>query len=240
MASTSDAFAVPDDDGAVVVVASTTTPQQPVASALATTTAATKLSNNTGNEKSVIDLCGGDEGDSVAAEYAASMVQLLSTKKKRQRATDLRRSPRTHKSARAPPVVKPTPPDAIVIDDCATATVPSTWDARTFANVPTPPEESDTAYLRALGPVRMDFVAEWKGGAAGGSDHAYAAANAPARKMRCLYRELLEYQLNLPVAAASSVFVRAQESRLDLLRVLITGACVCVCARVRVCVRVCA
>ena len=70
-----------------------------------------------------------------------------------------------------------------------------------------------------------------------GQEHVFAqqAAAATSRSRvgsRNLYKELLEYQLNLPVNWSSSIFCRAQEARTDLLRVLITGA-----LRLRVCVR---
>lgn len=44
-----------------------------------------------------------------------------------------------------------------------------------------------------------------------------------AKAMKALYMEFLTFQLNLPVTASSSIFVRVSESRLDLIRALITG-----------------
>jgi hypothetical protein len=81
-------------------------------------------------------------------------------------------------------------------------------------------------YRRILGPMRFEFCDELchhsfsketdaSGGDGGG------AGNAKNRNN--LARELLEYKLNLPVELSSSVFVRAQESKMNLIRALITG-----------------
>ena len=43
------------------------------------------------------------------------------------------------------------------------------------------------------------------------------------RAARKLHRELIEYQLNLPIELSSSIFCRVLESRTDLIRALITG-----------------
>lgn len=79
-------------------------------------------------------------------------------------------------------------------------------------------ENEETLYKQSLGPIRMEFVSEFL------PKHTFAdTLQNPNLKTTQLYRELIEYQLNLPIHASSSIFVRALESRLDLLRVAITG-----------------
>lgn len=74
----------------------------------------------------------------------------------------------------------------------------------------------DESYRRALGPQRMEFVADFS------CKHAFQGNASPARLPRTLTSELLEYKLNLPIAAHSSIFVRVSESRMDLLRVRVS------------------
>lgn len=82
----------------------------------------------------------------------------------------------------------------------------------------TPEEDRSSRYRQVLGPIRFDFVPKL-------SHHTHAMSKPRTTCTAAeLYRELLEYQLNLPVEVNSAVFVRAVESRMDLLRVLITGA----------------
>ena len=72
-------------------------------------------------------------------------------------------------------------------------------------------------YRQALRPLRFELVETLKG-------HTYA--NKPLNsKMepRRLFRELTTYKSSLPIEYGSSIFVRAMENRLDLLRACITG-----------------
>lgn len=75
----------------------------------------------------------------------------------------------------------------------------------------------DDVYRQAVGPHRMGFISSWT------SAHNFAATKSSHRIPKTLYNELLEFQLNLPIAKNSSIFIRVDESRLDLLRCLITG-----------------
>jgi hypothetical protein len=97
-------------------------------------------------------------------------------------------------------------------------------------------QASDPAlrYLQVLGPLRMDFVEAftttkhtfWDDATKSTSTKKSAQSStqsAPKIKTNDLYKELLEYKLNLPMALSSSIFVRVMESRLDLVRCLITG-----------------
>lgn len=72
-------------------------------------------------------------------------------------------------------------------------------------------------YRHAVGPTRMAFIETWT------SAHHFGSSTPSHRLPRTLYNELLEFQLNLPISKNSSIFIRAQESRLDLLRCMITG-----------------
>lgn len=75
----------------------------------------------------------------------------------------------------------------------------------------------DDVYRQAVGPHRFSFISSWT------SAHQFAATKSSHRIPKTLYNELLEFQLNLPIAKNSSIFIRVDESRLDLLRCLITG-----------------
>ncbi|KAG7360473.1 ubiquitin-conjugating enzyme [Nitzschia inconspicua] len=93
----------------------------------------------------------------------------------------------------------------------------------------TPIERQFAAYKQHLGPLRMEFLS--------GTDgdeflktHAFSHMSSPKNsskvqtsKIRQLHRELVQYALDLPATPQGSIFVRANESRLDLVRVLITG-----------------
>jgi len=112
-------------------------------------------------------------------------------------------SKRKRKRKRAKKSTPASGADAICIDDSKPAA------AR--------PDDPTAAYRQALGPLRMDFVDSFKA-------HAYQKQKQhPALKTNNLYRELLEYKLNLPIELSSSIFVRVLESRLDLIRAMITG-----------------
>jgi ubiquitin-protein ligase len=79
-------------------------------------------------------------------------------------------------------------------------------------------DDADTRYKHALGPIRMEFCTDFS------PPHSYAGTKPnPNVKTTKIFQELLEYKLNLPVMASSSIFVRAQDSRMDLVRVAITG-----------------
>jgi hypothetical protein len=89
------------------------------------------------------------------------------------------------------------------------------------------PEMSPAAsYLQTLGPMRMDFVSGDGGGSGELKFHSFNAMPTPHRggtNMSKLRKEILEYMLNLPVAKQGSIFVRVGESRVDMVRALITG-----------------
>ena len=94
----------------------------------------------------------------------------------------------------------------------------------------TPEEQRFAAYKQSLGPLRMEFLSETDGEAFL-KTHSFAASNSKAKtaskaqtsKVRQLHRELVQYALDLPATPQGAIFVRADESRLDLVRVLITG-----------------
>lgn len=72
-------------------------------------------------------------------------------------------------------------------------------------------------YRQALRPLRFELVETLR-------RHSYANMPQSARlDPRRLFRELTTYKTALPIEYGSSIFVRAMENRLDLLRVCITG-----------------
>jgi len=173
-----------------------------------------------------INLCDDDDDDDyLGTDYTQSMMQSLRNKK-RKASRGLSSSSLSSNAAAA----KKHTGDAIdLLDDETSA---ATGKDNNSTN---PADANETKYRQALGPVRMDFVNSWKSttssSSQGGQVHTFHNAKpaAPASRVgsRNLYQELLEYQLNLPVNWSSSIFCRVQESRTDLLRVLITGAFVC-------------
>ncbi|KAL3931593.1 MAG: hypothetical protein SGARI_004169 [Bacillariaceae sp.] len=81
------------------------------------------------------------------------------------------------------------------------------------------PEEK---YKSELGPLRMEFVSEdgfLKSHAMG----TVTDTSMEQMKTRKWHREVVEYRLNLPITPSGSIFVRVHESRLDLVRAMITG-----------------
>jgi ubiquitin-protein ligase len=72
-------------------------------------------------------------------------------------------------------------------------------------------------YRQALRPLRFELVEEL-------ARHSFAKHPQNTRMdPRKLFRELTTYKTALPIEYGSSIFVRAMENRLDLLRVCITG-----------------
>lgn len=72
-------------------------------------------------------------------------------------------------------------------------------------------------YRKALAPFRFEFVDELK-------HHFFQARAKPKRlNARKMFQELSAYKTGLPIEYGSSIFVRAVEGRLDLLRALIIG-----------------
>jgi hypothetical protein len=102
-------------------------------------------------------------------------------------------------------------PDAYVIDgiDTNTSSLPNTGSE----------EDPSTRYRQVLGPLRMKFVESFS------SMRHVNESGVPIGKLdvNALYKELLEFQINLPVEFSSAIFVRSVESRLDLVRAMITG-----------------
>jgi ubiquitin-protein ligase len=76
-------------------------------------------------------------------------------------------------------------------------------------------------YRKALRPFAFEFVESFQG------QHSYAqkakSSSTNSARSKALLRELLTYKTALPIEYGSSIFVRAMESRMDLLRVLILG-----------------
>jgi len=163
--------------------------------------AATATSATSPSAQEVIDL---SKESSTALDlhyqkYASSITNSLS-KKKRKRDSSSREKGATQ-----------SPADAIDID--AITTTSSTTNTSK-----TPSDASVDSYKQLLGPLRMDFIADFQ------PSHFYKdMPQNPTLKTHKLFPELLEYKLNLPVQPSSSIFVRAMESRLDLLRIAITG-----------------
>jgi ubiquitin-protein ligase len=148
----------------------------------------------------VIDLSNdASEFDVQYSAYAASMEHAASNRKKRKR-------------DRQKTVSLPQCPADIIDLDAVEKKPCASWRSASTT------EDPSEAYKRALGPIRMDFVSDFY------PPHAFVGQNQnqnlPTQK---IFQELLEYKLNLPIQPSSSIFVRAMESRLDLLRVLITG-----------------
>ena len=137
-----------------------------------------------------------DLSDDIAA--AAATASFPRTKK-RQRKTP----PQPHASL-------PCSSDVINVEE-ATSSLLSPSD-----NNNKPQSPADT-YKQALGPLRMDFCDSFH------PAHAFEHEPKATRASHSIFNELLEYKLNLPIQPSSSIFVRALESRLDLLRILITG-----------------
>ena len=78
-------------------------------------------------------------------------------------------------------------------------------------------EEEAKVYKRKLGSLRFGLVDHLPG-------HAFAGTRQPASfNTRKIFKELTSYATTLPVEHGSSVFVRAVDGRLDLIRALITG-----------------
>lgn len=80
-------------------------------------------------------------------------------------------------------------------------------------------EEKDPRllYRKTLSPLSFDFCDSLK-------NHSFASQSQSNNlNMRTLFQELSAFQSSLPVEYGSSIFVRAVEGRLDLLRALIIG-----------------
>jgi hypothetical protein len=159
------------------------------------------------NNDGLINLCDSSDDDDEPAVAVLPMIAPPPPRQKRKRPDNGRRAK--------------IPADAIVLLDYSTTTN-ATGQQKSEELTP------DERYRRALGPWRMEFIS----GDFHPSAHAFTASPPPSRLPRTLTSELLEYQLNLPIAAHSSIFVRVQESRLDLLRVRKPPAariCCCCC-----------
>jgi hypothetical protein len=101
----------------------------------------------------------------------------------------------------------------------------------TVAGIQTPEEQRYAAYKQALGPLRMEFLSG-NDGESFLKTHSFGnraiinsknTVRAQMIKIRCLHRELVQYAIDLPATPQGSIFVRADESRINLVRVLITG-----------------
>jgi hypothetical protein len=148
----------------------------------------------------IIDLCDGDDDTATpAAQYAKTMTESLAQNNKGKRKRARKDAPQ-HAAAGA---------DAIEIDLGGD-------DAKRAACAQQ--QDPSAKYRQELGPIRFDFVDSFTG------QHAYfRQTQHAALQTNKLYKELLEYKLNLPIELSSSIFVRVCESRMDLIRALITG-----------------
>lgn len=100
-------------------------------------------------------------------------------------------------------------------------------------NDPTPvqtaEEQQIALYKQKLGPLRVEFVCGDDGDAFlkthsfGNQLGGAHTSRVQMSKIRSLHSELVQYSFNLPALPQGSIFVRANESRLDLVRVLMTG-----------------
>lgn len=171
----------------------------------------------------VIDLCGDADGNEPAEEYAKSMVESLSKRKRKSPRTmssssknhqqDSRKKAPTRGSAAAATISSSSSsstPDAIEIDLGRTSA----------ASASSMSQDPAAIYRSQLGPFRFDFVDSFQNKGAHSFQKSKQAATLNTNK---LYKELIEYQLNLPIELSSSIFVRVCESRLDLIRAMITG-----------------
>ncbi|KAL7570679.1 hypothetical protein ACA910_014950 [Epithemia clementina (nom. ined.)] len=100
-------------------------------------------------------------------------------------------------------------------------------------------EDATFLYRQVLGPIRMEFITQFQYPqhafrhlapqqyhSASHNNYTNNSNNNNKKqtpRSRKLQRELIEYQLNLPIELSSSIFCRALESRMDLIRALITG-----------------
>jgi hypothetical protein len=169
---------------------------------MAEPTSTTATTTSTPNPAAIIDLCDGD--DDPAAQYAKTMTESLSQ-------ASSKRNRNRKRARKDPPAATAGGADAIEID--------------LGGNQAAAAQQQDPSvkYRQELGPIRFDFVDSFTG------RHAYFRPNqtqqaaAGTLQTQKLYKELLEYKLNLPIELSSSIFVRVCESRMDLIRALITG-----------------
>eukprot|EP00977_Amphora_coffeiformis_P021323 scaffold9178_cov176-Amphora_coffeaeformis.AAC.19 len=86
-------------------------------------------------------------------------------------------------------------------------------------------KDSQVDYRQILGPLRMSFIDSFT------TRHAFektstgphVSSTRSKTNLQQLYKELVEYQLNLPVEKHSAIYCRALESDLSRLRVMLTG-----------------
>ncbi|GKY90352.1 hypothetical protein MPSEU_000009200 [Mayamaea pseudoterrestris] len=79
--------------------------------------------------------------------------------------------------------------------------------------------DPSASYRRILGPLRFDYIDSFR-------HHSFVNEKQSPNMQKLmpkLYKELLEYRLNLPSEVTGSIFVRACESRMDIIRAVITG-----------------
>jgi hypothetical protein len=158
------------------------------------------------------------------AQYEASAIQAFADDKKNNNknkespapagARSSKRIKKSNKKATAaaaastPASAVPSVPDAIDVDDMTSIQ----------SNDPS------VLYRRILGPLRFDFIDSFR-------HHNFLNEKqhpSMQKLMPRLYKELLEYRLNLPSEVSGSIFVRTLESRMDIIRALITGESVIV------------
>jgi hypothetical protein len=103
----------------------------------------------------------------------------------------------------------------------------------TVAAIQTSEERRCVTYKQTLGPLRMEFLSGTDGevfvkshsfGTTTRNSGSKSTVRVQMSKIRTLHRELVQYAFDLPASPQGSIFVRADESHINLLRVLITGA----------------
>ena len=165
--------------------------------------------DNPQEQNGVIDLCNDDDDDNDNdnngndSKPSAASVQIVGTLKPRKRPRmDATTKQQRQKDQR----------DAIDVDSIMMTSSSSKHNSTTE----TSNDHGAGTYRQAVGPLRFDFCSIL-------GHHTYARAKTQKLKMNTLFQELVEYKLNLPVDLSSAIFVRVLESRLDLIRAVITG-----------------
>ena len=163
-----------------------------------------------------------DMTEQLHAQYQASAIKAFAAdKKKQKKASPAKASPAatsflSRLRIRSKPTGAATEPMDIDVEEKKEPSLPDAIDVDDVAICNDP----SSVYRRLLGPLRFDFIDSFR-------HHNFLnEPQAPSMQklMPKLYKELLEYRLNLPSEISGSIFVRALESRMDIVRALITGA----------------
>lgn len=159
----------------------------------------------------VIDLCDDDDDDDNDKDHNGQFVMKVGESRKRKR--------QSSSSSSSAVVVVVDSAIEIDLEDSKPAAVVAGSNNNNNNNAPNSVKDVEEAsYKQALGPIRMAVIPAYEGQA-----HAFGKSPVGTLIKRKFRKELMEYQLNLPINVCSSIFVRTTESRLDLVRALITG-----------------